>query len=158
MLKEERDAAAERHREVPYEPQLIDATFALLVASSGDPLVIPALNRDGDILSDLVLPLFGSIAGSESLLVGFGDDFEPTVVLAEAAPGTAPSLQGRNVANPLAMILAGARDRGERVRDCEHAGLGRDLLAWGARRVAGPVPALGVIEDIGERAAERCEP
>ena len=72
------DAAAERHPDVPYEPQLIDATFALLIASSGDPLVIPALNRDGDILSDLVLPLFGSIAGSESLLVAFGDDYVPT--------------------------------------------------------------------------------
>jgi isocitrate dehydrogenase (NAD+) len=108
MLKEEMDAAAARHSDVQYEPQLIDATFALLVASSGDPLVIPALNRDGDILSDLVLPLFGSIAGSESLLVGFGADYVPTVVLAEAAHGTAPSLQGKNVANPMAMILAGA--------------------------------------------------
>src|SRR5688500_15693095 len=59
MLKEEMDAAAERHPEVPYEPQLIDATFALLIGSAGEGLVIPALNRDGDILSDLVLPLFG---------------------------------------------------------------------------------------------------
>ena len=108
VLKEEMDAAAGRHPEVPYEPQLIDATFALLVASSGDPLVIPALNRDGDILSDLVLPLFGSIAGSESLLVAFDEDYVPRVVLAEAAHGTAPSLQGKNVANPMAMILAGA--------------------------------------------------
>ena len=32
----------------------------------------------------------------------------PTVVLAEAAHGTAPALQGKNVANPMAMILAGA--------------------------------------------------
>src|SRR5881398_3595292 len=71
MLKEEMDAAAARHPDVPYNPQLIDATFALLLGSSGDPLVVPALNRDGDILSDLVLPLFGSIAGSESLLVAF---------------------------------------------------------------------------------------
>jgi isocitrate/isopropylmalate dehydrogenase len=108
MLKEEMDTAADRHPEVPYEPQLIDATFALLVSSSGDPLVIPALNRDGDILSDLVLPLYGSIAGSESLLVAFGEDYVPTVVLAEAAHGTAPSLQGKNVANPMAMILAAA--------------------------------------------------
>jgi isocitrate dehydrogenase (NAD+) len=107
MLKEEMDAAAARHPEVPYEPQLIDATFALLIASTGEPLVIPALNRDGDILSDLVLPLFGSIAGSESMLVAFeGDDFEPTALMAEAAHGTAPSLQGKNVANPMAMILA----------------------------------------------------
>jgi isocitrate dehydrogenase (NAD+) len=108
MLKEEMDAAAERHPSVPYDPQLIDATFALLLGSSGDPLVVPALNRDGDILSDLVLPLFGSIAGSESLLVAFEEDFVPRVVLAEAAHGTAPTLQGKNVANPMAMILAGA--------------------------------------------------
>jgi isocitrate dehydrogenase (NAD+) len=108
MLKEEMDAAAERHPGVKYEPQLIDATFALLIASTGDPMIIPTLNRDGDILSDLVLPLFGSIAGAESLLVAFDDDFEPDVVMAEAAHGTAPALLGKNVANPMAMILAGA--------------------------------------------------
>jgi isocitrate dehydrogenase (NAD+) len=109
MLKEEMDAAAARHPDVAYEPQLIDATFALLIASAGDPLVIPALNRDGDILSDLVLPLFGSIAGSESMLVAFeGDELEPTALMAEAAHGTAPSLEGKNVANPMAMILAAA--------------------------------------------------
>src|SRR3954471_20644820 len=77
MLKEEMDAAAERHAEVPYEPQLIDATFALLLSTSGDPLVIPSLNRDGDILSDLVLPLFGSIAGSESMFIALDDQLEP---------------------------------------------------------------------------------
>jgi isocitrate/isopropylmalate dehydrogenase len=110
MLKEEMDAAAERHSDVPYEPQLIDATFALLISSSGAPMVIPALNRDGDILSDLVLPLFGSIAGSESLLVAFGDDAvdRPTALMAEAAHGTAPALEGKDVANPMAMILAAA--------------------------------------------------
>jgi len=108
MLKEEMDAAAERHPNVVYEPQLIDATFALLLASAGAPLVIPALNRDGDILSDLVLPLFGSIAGSESLLVAFDDDYVPDALMAEAAHGTAPALFGKNVANPMAMILAGA--------------------------------------------------
>jgi isocitrate dehydrogenase (NAD+) len=108
MLKEEMDAAAERHPEVPYDPQLIDATFAYLVTSSGAPLVIPALNRDGDVLSDLVLPLFGSIAGAESLLVAFDDDHVPDAVMAEAAHGTAPALQGKNVANPMAMILAEA--------------------------------------------------
>jgi isocitrate/isopropylmalate dehydrogenase len=109
MLKEEMDAAAARHPAIGYEPQLIDATFALLLSTAGDPLVIPALNRDGDILSDLVLPLFGSIAGSESLLVALDDEtLEPSALMAEAAHGTAPSLLGKNVANPMAMILAGA--------------------------------------------------
>jgi isocitrate/isopropylmalate dehydrogenase len=68
--------------------------------------VIPALNRDGDCLSDLVLPMFGSIAGAESVLLAFGEDYETTVAMAEAPHGTAPALEGKDLANPLAMILA----------------------------------------------------
>jgi isocitrate/isopropylmalate dehydrogenase len=106
MLKEEMDAAAERHPDVPYEPQLIDATFALLIAASGDPLVIPALNRDGDCLSDLVMPMFGSIAGAESVLLSFDENLKTQVAMAEAPHGTAPALLGKDVANPMAMLLA----------------------------------------------------
>lgn len=106
MLKEEMDAAAARYPDVAYEPQLIDATYALLIASSGDALVIPSLNRDGDCLSDLVMQLFGSIAGAESLLLAFDAELRPNVVMAEAPHGTAPRLFGKNVANPMAMILA----------------------------------------------------
>jgi isocitrate/isopropylmalate dehydrogenase len=107
MLKEELDAAADRHPEVPYSPALIDATYAGLVSGGADaPLVIPALNRDGDCLSDLVLPLFGSIAGAESVLLALDDDYEPRAVMAEAPHGTAPALQGKEIANPMAMILA----------------------------------------------------
>ncbi|MFL5835115.1 MAG: isocitrate/isopropylmalate family dehydrogenase [Solirubrobacteraceae bacterium] len=107
MLKEEMDAAAERHPGVDYAPVLIDATYAGLITGAGDvPLVIPALNRDGDCLSDLVLPMFGSIAGAESVLLSFEDDLRPRVAMAEAPHGTAPSLQGKDVANPMAMTLA----------------------------------------------------
>ena len=107
LLKEEMDAAAERHPEIAYEPVLIDATLAGLVGGAAiEPLVIPALNRDGDLLSDLVLPLFGSIAGAESILLGLDDAGEPTVAMAEAPHGTAPALAGKDVANPMAMILA----------------------------------------------------
>lgn len=108
MFKEEMDAASKRFPDVRYEPQLIDATYALLLARASEPLVIPALNRDGDCLSDLVLAFYGSIAGSESLLLAFDENFQPKVVMTEAPHGTAPSLQGKNIANPLAMILAGA--------------------------------------------------
>ncbi|MFZ0994464.1 MAG: isocitrate/isopropylmalate family dehydrogenase [Candidatus Dormiibacterota bacterium] len=107
MLKEEMDEAAARHTAVPYQPQLIDATFALILTRD-DRLVIPALNRDGDILSDLVLALFGTLAGSESLLIGFDDSGQPALFMAEAPHGTAPALQGRHIANPMAMILAAA--------------------------------------------------
>ncbi len=108
MLKEEMDRAAENNRDVRYDPQLIDATYALLLSTHGEPLVIPALNRDGDCLSDMVLQMFGSIAGAESLLIALDEDERPQIVMAEAPHGTAPSLEGKNVANPIAMILAGA--------------------------------------------------
>ncbi len=108
MLKEEMDAAASRYADVRYEPQLIDATYALLLTQSGDPMVIPALNRDGDCLSDLVLQMFGTIAGAESLLLSFNKDFTVQTIMAEAPHGTAPTLEGKNLANPMAMILAGA--------------------------------------------------
>jgi isocitrate dehydrogenase (NAD+) len=107
MLKEEMDAAAGRHPDCGYEPVLIDATLAGLVtgAASGS-LVIPCLNRDGDLLSDLVLPLFGSIAGAESVLLSLDDELRTTVAMAEAPHGTAPALEGKDLANPMAMILA----------------------------------------------------
>ncbi len=108
MFKEELDAASQRYPDVVYDPQLIDATYALLLETSGEALIIPALNRDGDTLSDLVLKMFGTIAGAESTIFSFDEDFEVKVALTEAPHGTAPSLQGKNIANPMAMILAGA--------------------------------------------------
>ena len=109
MLKEELDEASERHPEVPYSPVLIDATYAGLMTGAADaPLVIPALNRDGDCLSDLVMPMFGSIAGAESVLMALDDQYEVKAVMTEAPHGTAPALQGKDIANPMAMILAAA--------------------------------------------------
>jgi isocitrate/isopropylmalate dehydrogenase len=86
---------------------LIDATYAGLIGGGLEgPLVIPALNRDGDCLSDLVMPMFGSIAGAESVLLAFDEDFQTRVAMAEAPHGTAPALQGKDIANPMAMLLA----------------------------------------------------
>jgi isocitrate dehydrogenase (NAD+) len=129
MLKEEMDAAAARHPEIAYEPVLIDATLAGLVSGAAtDPLVIPCLNRDGDLLADLVLPLFGSIAGAESVLLALDDELRTTVAMAEAPHGTAPALEGKDLANPMGMILAAAAllhhagERGtEEARRCSRA-------------------------------------
>ncbi len=120
MFKEELDAAAARHPEVRYEPQLIDATYALLLVTNGEPLVIPALNRDGDTLSDLVMQMFGTIAGAESTLLAFDEAGTVSVAMTEAPHGTAPSLQGKNVANPMAMILAVASLLGYMKGDAAH--------------------------------------
>ena len=96
------DAAAERHPEVRYEPLLIDATYAGLLTGRADaPLVIPSLNRDGDLLSDFVLPLYGSIAGAESVLLALDDELRVRVAMSEAPHGTAPALEGKDIANPM---------------------------------------------------------
>jgi isocitrate/isopropylmalate dehydrogenase len=52
------------------------------------------------------MPMFGSIAGAESVLLAFDEDFTTKVAMAEAPHGTAPALLGKDVANPMAMILA----------------------------------------------------
>jgi isocitrate/isopropylmalate dehydrogenase len=50
--------------------------------------------------------MFGSVAGAESVLLAFDDSYDTTVAMAEAPHGTAPALEGKDLANPLAMILA----------------------------------------------------
>jgi isocitrate dehydrogenase (NAD+) len=130
MFKEELDAAAQRHPDVMYRPMLIDAAYAGFINESVEaPVVMPTLNRDGDCLSDLVLALFGSIAGAESVLLALDDDLRPSVAMAEAPHGTAPTLMGRNLANPLAMVLAcsAVLDYGSR--------MGHDGAAAAAQRV-----------------------
>lgn len=51
--------------------------------------------------------MFGSIAGAESLVVALNDGYQPDLVMTEAPHGTAPRFFGRNIANPMAMILPG---------------------------------------------------
>jgi isocitrate/isopropylmalate dehydrogenase len=129
MLKEEMDAAAARHPDITYRPMLIDAAYAgIMTEDWRSPVVIPALNRDGDCLSDMVLAMFGSIAGAESVLLSLDEQLQPTVAMAEAPHGTAPSLEGKNVANPMAMLLACAAV-------LEHAGYRGDEQGALASRV-----------------------
>ncbi len=128
MLKEEMDRAASRHPGVTYHPMLVDAAYAGLMTEQWDQsVVIPTLNRDGDCLSDLVLAMFGSIAGAESVLLALDERLHPTTAMAEAPHGTAPSLEGKNVANPMAMLLACAAV-------LEHAGIQGDTPAAEASR------------------------
>jgi isocitrate dehydrogenase (NAD+) len=167
MLKEEMDAAADRHPDVSYRPTLIDAAYAgLLTEASSQALVIPALNRDGDCLSDLVLALFGSIAGAESVLLALDAELRPTVAMAEAPHGTAPSLFGKDIANPMAMLLAcaavldQAAGRGdpaiaEAALAIRHATLG--AAADGVRTfdLGGDASTSGVVDEVIRRLSER---
>ena len=92
--------------------------------------MIPALNRDGDLLSDLVMPLFGSIAGAESILLGLDDELRADGRDGRGPHGTAPALEGKDIANPMAMILAVAavlHYAGERGHEGAETALAGDL-------------------------------
>jgi isocitrate/isopropylmalate dehydrogenase len=52
------------------------------------------------------MQLFAAIAGAESALLAFDPDGRVKVMMTEAPHGTAPSLEGKNVANPMAMIMS----------------------------------------------------
>ena len=161
MLKEEMDAAAARYPGVTYRPTLIDASYAgLLTDVHEQALVIPALNRDGDCLSDLVLAMFGSIAGAESVLMALDENLHPQVAMAEAPHGTAPTLEGKNVANPMAMLLAEAalldqaalhldypayRVAGERLRSATLAGAAAGVRTFD---LGGEATTSGVVDDV----------
>jgi len=125
--------------------------------------VVPALNRDGDCLSDLVLAMFGSIAGAESVLLALGDDLRPDVAMAEAPHGTAPTLAGKNVANPMAMLLACAavldhaatRDPGlgQVARAIRHATLGTAAEGIRTFDLGGDATTSGVVDEVVRRVA-----
>jgi hypothetical protein len=73
--------------------------------------VIVTTNMYGDILSDLTAELSGSLGLAASLNAGADHG------MAQAAHGSAPDIAGKNVANPLSLILSAAM-----------------LLAWHGRR------------------------
>ena len=55
------------------------------------PAVIPALDRDGDCLSDFVLPFNGSIGGAQSVRLAFDDDYEVTRRCLRPHPACSPN-------------------------------------------------------------------
>lgn len=108
--------------------------------------VIVAENQHGDVLSDLGAGLVGGLGFAPSANIGMGRAmFEP-------AHGTAPTIAGKNTANPIATILSGAMML--RWLASEH---GDQRLAEAARRIdAATAKVLGtgriLTPDVGGKA------
>src|ERR1700731_2017969 len=81
---------------------LVDAMMAHVVRQPDRFDVIVATNMFGDILSDLTAELSGSLGLGGSLNVGANH------AMAQAAHGSAPDIAGRDVANPISLILSTA--------------------------------------------------
>ena len=91
--------------------------------------------------------MFGSIAAAESVLLAFDEQYETTVAMAEAPHGTAPALLGKDLANPLAMILACAavlrHAAARHGAGCEHASRAIYEAALGTVGAGIKTPDLG---------------
>lgn len=122
---------AENYPGVAVHGEHIDALAARLVSHPRAFDVIVAENMFGDILSDLAGQLSGSLGMAPSI------NASHTHAMAQAAHGSAPDIAGRDIANPVAMILSTAM-----------------LLRWLAGRDGGD-PALAAAADLIDQAIRR---
>ncbi|WP_262698277.1 MULTISPECIES: isocitrate/isopropylmalate dehydrogenase family protein [Streptomyces] len=93
---------AQEYPDVVVDDFHIDAMTVHLVRRAQDFDVIVTENMFGDILSDLAGEISGSLGTAPSI------NASATTAMAQASHGSAPDIAGRNLANPVAMILSGA--------------------------------------------------
>jgi 3-isopropylmalate dehydrogenase len=86
--------------EVQLDDLLVDASTAHLVREPERFDVLVATNFYGDILSDLASELSGSLGLAGSMMAS------DTLCCAQAQHGSAPTLAGKDLANPTSMILS----------------------------------------------------
>jgi isocitrate dehydrogenase (NAD+) len=115
-------AVAKGFPEVAYDEMIVDNTCMQLVL---DPTRFDMLlleNLYGDIVSDLCAGFIGGLGMAPGANIGDG------TALFEAVHGSAPDIAGKNLANPMAVILSGAmmldhlgeHDAADRVRNAVH--------------------------------------
>lgn len=92
------DAEKARYQGITYEEQIVDSMVYKLFLTPSEYDVIVAPNLYGDILSDGAAALVGSLGVVPSANVG--DDF----AIGEPCHGSAPDIEGRGIANPVATI------------------------------------------------------
>jgi 3-isopropylmalate dehydrogenase len=101
FLREVRKLAQE-YPDVAYEEQLVDSMAALLVRDARRFDVIVTTNMFGDILSDEAAELSGSLGLAGSINAGDAH------CMAQAQHGSAPDIAGRDLANPVSLVLSAA--------------------------------------------------
>jgi isocitrate dehydrogenase (NAD+) len=95
-----RETAA-RYPDIHFDEKIVDAACMHMVMNPHQFDVVVTTNMFGDILSDLTAGLVGGLG----LIPGanIGDN----AALFEAVHGSAPDITGKNLANPIAVIMAG---------------------------------------------------
>jgi isocitrate dehydrogenase (NAD+) len=102
---------APEYPDIRFEERIVDACCMQLVMNPEQFDVLVTTNLFGDILSDLAAGLIGGLGLTAGANIGVD------AALFEAVHGSAPDIADQGIANPSAMILAGAmmlRHLGER--------------------------------------------
>lgn len=94
---------ATRFPEIQFEDKIIDNMAMQMVLNPNQFDVILTTNLFGDILSDLASGLVGGLGVAPGANIGYN------AAIFEAVHGSAPDIAGKNIANPCAVILAGAQ-------------------------------------------------
>jgi isocitrate dehydrogenase (NAD+) len=102
FLEVSRNVAAE-FPEISFDDKIIDNMAMQMVINPNQFDVILTTNLFGDILSDLASGLVGGLGLAPGANIGFN------AAIFEAVHGSAPDIAGKNIANPCALILAGAQ-------------------------------------------------
>ena len=144
-------AVAATYPDITYDEMIVDNTCMQLVL---DPTRFDMLlleNLYGDIVSDLCAGFIGGLGMAPGANIG------ETGAIFEAVHGSAPDIAGKNLANPMALILSsammldhiGEADAGRRVRDAVHATL-RDGKVL-TRDLGGSAGTIQIAEAIAGR-------
>ena len=100
MFLDECHKVARNFPSVEVDEVIVDAMVAHLVRAPDRFDVIVTTNMFGDILSDLTAELSGSLGLGGSLNAGAQH------AMGQAAHGSAPDIAGRDIANPLSLVLS----------------------------------------------------
>ncbi len=108
---------------IEYQELIIDNGCMQLVQNPGQFDVLLLENLYGDVISDLCAGLVGGLG------VVPGANFGDSCAIFEAVHGSAPTIAGQNIANPLAVIMSGVmmlrhlglREPARRIKDAYNA-------------------------------------
>ena len=102
FLETAKDVAKTYEGTVACDERIIDACAMQLVLNPWQFDVIVTTNLFGDILSDLIAGLVGGLGMAPAGNIG------TDAAIFEAVHGSAPDIAGKNIANPLALMLSAA--------------------------------------------------
>jgi isocitrate dehydrogenase (NAD+) len=100
LLEEARKVHAYDYPNIEYEEVIIDAAHMRIVQDPSKFDIILCENLYGDIVSDLCAGLVGGLGVTPGANVGDED------AVFEAVHGSAPDIAGKNLANPLALLMS----------------------------------------------------